>query len=74
VIEGAGEGQTPEECARSLIKGLEAGYYAITTEFITELLRTVGRGVGPTNGFFSDWILSGLGWVCNDYFAILLRK
>ncbi|KAG2176034.1 hypothetical protein INT44_000513 [Umbelopsis vinacea] len=72
VIEGAGEGQTPEECARSLTKGLEAGNYAITTEFITELLRTVGRGVGPTNGFFSDWILSGLGWIVSSGFTFYM--
>ncbi|KAI9284664.1 hypothetical protein BC943DRAFT_337961 [Umbelopsis sp. AD052] len=72
VIEGAGEGQTPEECARSLTKGLEAGNYAITTEFITDLLRTVGRGVGPTNGFFSDWILSGLGWIVSSGFTFYM--
>ncbi|CAO3671687.1 unnamed protein product [Umbelopsis ramanniana] len=72
VIEGAGEGQTPEECARSLTKGLEAGYYAITTEFITELLRTVGRGVGPTNGFFSDWILSSVGWIVSSGFTFYM--
>jgi hypothetical protein len=65
-IEGANAGQSPEECARSLTKGLEAGHYAITTDFLTELLRTVGRGVGPTNGFFSDWILSAVGWVRAD--------
>ncbi|KAH8549368.1 hypothetical protein BGW37DRAFT_522501 [Umbelopsis sp. PMI_123] len=69
VIEGTNDGQTPEECARSLTKGLEAGYYSITTDFLTDLLRTVGRGVGPTNGFFSDWILSGLGWIVSSGFT-----
>jgi len=68
-IEGANAGQTPEECARSLTKGLEAGHFAITTDFLTELLRTVGRGVGPTNGFFSDWILSGVGWLVSSGFT-----
>ncbi|KAJ2957682.1 hypothetical protein NQZ79_g6660 [Umbelopsis isabellina] len=71
-IEGTNEGQTPEECARSLVKGLEAGQYAITTDFLTELLRTVGRGVGPTNGFFSDWIMSGVGWIVSSGFTFYM--
>ncbi|KAM3582308.1 3-dehydrosphinganine reductase [Umbelopsis sp. WA50703] len=71
-IEGNNAGQTPEECARSLIKGLEAGQYAITTDFLTELLRTVGRGVSPTNGFFSDWIMSGVGWIVSSGFTFYM--
>ncbi|CAO3684729.1 unnamed protein product [Umbelopsis vinacea] len=71
-IEGANAGQSPEECARSLTKGLEAGHYAITTDFLTELLRTVGRGVGPTNGFFSDWILSAVGWLVSSGFTFYM--
>ncbi len=36
--------QTSTECAQSLLKGLLAGEYMITTDFISEVLRCTVRG------------------------------
>ncbi|SAM07847.1 hypothetical protein [Absidia glauca] len=43
-IEGANEPQTPEECAKSLMKGLYAGHYMIMVDFVSEILRCTTRG------------------------------
>lgn len=67
-IEGINIPQTPEECAISLIRGLKAGYYNITTELLIEILRSTGRGVSPTNCFFIDWIYAGIGWIFSSAF------
>jgi len=52
---------SPDICAQILIDGLSKGQYYITNEFLTELARAIGHGVGPRNSFFFDLFLSPLG-------------
>lgn len=63
IIEGANTPQTSTECAQSLMKGLHQGQYMIVTDAISEVLRCVVRGVGPTNNLVLDYILAIIGQV-----------
>jgi len=43
--------------------GMNKGYYQITNDFITDLVRTQTRGAVPWNNPIYDFILSGLAFV-----------
>ncbi|KAK8854483.1 hypothetical protein IAR55_003221 [Kwoniella newhampshirensis] len=47
---------TPEECSRRLENGLKKGYYQITDNLVTDLVRLRSNGGVPTNNFFMDTI------------------
>ena len=44
----------------SSLKGLERGYYQITNDLITDILRVASRGNAPWNNILFDWILLGI--------------
>ncbi|KAI8089799.1 uncharacterized protein BX664DRAFT_333912 [Halteromyces radiatus] len=71
-IEGTNEPQTPEECAKSLMKGLYAGHYMIMVDFISDLLRCTTRGVSPSNNFFLDFLLALIGQFVGSGYAIYM--
>ncbi|EPB87437.1 hypothetical protein HMPREF1544_05747 [Mucor circinelloides 1006PhL] len=70
IIEGANTPQTSTECAQSLMKGLHQGQYMIVTDAISEVLRCVVRGVGPTNNLVLDYILAIIGQPIGSAFAL----
>ncbi|KAL9937851.1 hypothetical protein V8E36_003396 [Tilletia maclaganii] len=50
-IEAGDEPQTPEVCARGLLKGVQSGHFMITTDFQSDLFRsTSAGGATPGNG------------------------
>ncbi|UZJ53196.1 hypothetical protein CBS101457_002516 [Exobasidium rhododendri] len=53
---GESDGQTPEQCARGLLKGVEANHFFITTDFLTELFRASSATGGsiPSNNWLLD--------------------
>ncbi|KAF7732156.1 3-dehydrosphinganine reductase [Apophysomyces ossiformis] len=71
-IEGANTPQTPDECAKSLLKGVYAGHYMIMTDFISELLRATSRGVAPTNNAILDWAMAILGQPIASGYALYM--
>ncbi|KAJ2562634.1 3-dehydrosphinganine reductase [Coemansia sp. RSA 1822] len=62
-IEGADDGQTPEQCVRGMIKGLERGEFAIATDPIGMLFRCATRGVMPNNNFVLDSCVAWVAWI-----------
>ncbi|PWN38941.1 NAD(P)-binding protein [Ceraceosorus guamensis] len=54
-LEGTGSGLTPRQCAQGLLKGLSRNQFNITTDFLTELVRSAHLQNSPGNG----WILDG---------------
>ncbi|KAI8977622.1 hypothetical protein BDF20DRAFT_906546 [Mycotypha africana] len=72
IIEGANTPQTSEACAKSLMKGLHQGQYMIVTDFISEVLRCVVRGVGPTNNLLMDYILAAVGQPIGSAYALYM--
>ncbi|KAI8341523.1 hypothetical protein BC941DRAFT_493301 [Chlamydoabsidia padenii] len=71
-IEGANEPQTPEDCAKSLMKGLYAGHYMIMVDLLSNLLRCTTRGVSPSNNFFLDTLLALIGQVVGSGYALYM--
>jgi 3-dehydrosphinganine reductase len=63
IIEGGNTPQTSPQCAQSLMDGLRQGQYMIMTDAISEVLRCVTRGVGPTNHLVLDYIMAIIGQV-----------
>eukprot|EP00834_Sanchytrium_tribonematis_P007648 NODE_725_length_4426_cov_0.934597.p1 type:complete len:318 gc:universal NODE_725_length_4426_cov_0.934597:1205-2158(+) len=59
-IEGQTKPENPDTLAKKLIRGLELNYFAITTDFVTEMVYVAGRGVAPVRN------------VVNDLFSLLL--
>ncbi|KAG1055401.1 hypothetical protein G6F43_002648 [Rhizopus delemar] len=72
IIEGANTPQTSTECAQSLLKGLLAGEYMITTDFISEVLRCTVRGVSPTNNLILDWLMAVIGQPIGSGYALYM--
>ncbi|KAJ2131807.1 3-dehydrosphinganine reductase [Coemansia sp. RSA 921] len=62
-IEGADDGQTPEQCVRGMVKGLERGEFAIATDPIGMLFRCATRGVMPNNNFVLDTCIACVAWI-----------
>ncbi|PWY99684.1 NAD(P)-binding protein [Testicularia cyperi] len=62
-IEGTDEGLTPEQCAKGLLKGIEAKHFFITTDFNSELFRVAALGSAPTNRGVVDRILNVISWI-----------
>ncbi|KAJ9107233.1 hypothetical protein QFC20_003768 [Naganishia adeliensis] len=56
-IEEGDTPMTPEDCVKCLIDGLERGYFQITNDFITGILRVASRGNAPGNNIFWDTCL-----------------
>ncbi|GHJ87840.1 hypothetical protein NliqN6_4242 [Naganishia liquefaciens] len=56
-IEEGDNPMTPEACVECLITGLERGYYQITNDLITDILRVASRGNAPWNNIVWDGIL-----------------
>ncbi|KAG1224819.1 hypothetical protein G6F35_003784 [Rhizopus arrhizus] len=72
IIEGGNTPQTSTECAQSLLKGLLAGEYMITTDFISEVLRCTVRGVSPTNNLILDWLMAVIGQPIGSGYALYM--
>ncbi|KAN0065912.1 3-dehydrosphinganine reductase [Thecaphora frezii] len=62
-IEGDGSALTPGECAKRLIKGLQAGHFFITSDATTELFRTSALGSAPTNRGLLDRLTAIVAWI-----------
>ncbi|KAG0151718.1 hypothetical protein CROQUDRAFT_712677 [Cronartium quercuum f. sp. fusiforme G11] len=58
ILEGPDEGLLPDECAKRLIKGLEAGHCFITSDPIGHLFRTSMRGAAPISNYILDPIFA----------------
>ncbi|KAI7876722.1 NAD(P)-binding protein [Lichtheimia hyalospora FSU 10163] len=72
IIEGLSVPVSPVDCAKSLIKGLEAGRYMITNEFIAEVLRSATRGVNPSNSFILDTLMAIVGQPVGSIYALYM--
>eukprot|EP00835_Amoeboradix_gromovi_P005496 NODE_521_length_7287_cov_0.275042.p4 type:complete len:318 gc:universal NODE_521_length_7287_cov_0.275042:6447-5494(-) len=59
-IEGQTTPANPKSLAAKLIRGLELNYFAITTDFVTDMTYVASRGVAPVRN------------VVNDLFALLI--
>ncbi|KAI5449447.1 3-dehydrosphinganine reductase [Naganishia albida] len=56
-IEEGDTPMTPEDCVKCLINGLERGYFQITNDMITDILRVASRGNAPGNNVIWDTCL-----------------
>lgn len=64
--------QTPQAVVKKLISGLEKDHFVITSDFMTDLLRSVNRGVGRGHSVIGDAIKAGIGyWALEGYFRYL---
>ncbi|CAO3676229.1 unnamed protein product [Rhizopus stolonifer] len=72
IIEGANTPQTGTECAQSLMKGLLAGKYMITTDIVAEVLRCTVRGTNPTNNLVLDWLMAIIGQPIGSGYALYM--
>ncbi|KAJ9091376.1 hypothetical protein QFC21_007231 [Naganishia friedmannii] len=57
-IEEGDTPMTPEECVKCLMTGLQRGYFQITNDLVTDLLRVASRGNAPWNNMFWDSCLT----------------
>jgi len=71
-IEGPDPGQTPEDSARNLIRGLEKGYTYITSEIVGDLFRNSQGGLTPGNNVFMDAILSFAGLIAFPIWRLII--
>lgn len=62
-IEEGDEPISPEKCVEVLLSGMDKGYYQITNDFITDLVRSQTRGAVPMNNTLWDIVLSILGFI-----------
>ncbi|KAK0472491.1 oxidoreductase [Armillaria novae-zelandiae] len=62
-IEESDGGQTPEQSAESLLKGVQCGRFHISSDLIGNILRASTRGASPRSLVFLDEIYSFIGWV-----------
>ncbi|EPQ30953.1 uncharacterized protein PFL1_01142 [Pseudozyma flocculosa PF-1] len=62
-IEGADEGLTPEQCAKKLVRGLQANNFFITSDTVTDLFRSSALGSAPTNNVVLDRIMAVVAWI-----------
>jgi hypothetical protein len=69
-IEGQ-DGQTPEEAAKQLLKGIQRGQFLIPSEFIGALAASLNSGIVPGDFLILDLLRTVLGWVMNHYFTDL---
>jgi len=60
ILEGADEGQAPEEVARECLKGLQRGETMVTTSFLGELTRGAMWGMTPKGTTLRDLFM---GWL-----------
>lgn len=56
-IEGTDEGQTPEQCAAHLLRGIERHYFSVTDGLIGSWMRIASNGCAPGQGWLSDSLL-----------------
>lgn len=62
-IEESDGGQTPEQVANGLFKGIQNGDFHITTEFLGNIFRSSTRGVTPRNNLILDAVYGLIGSV-----------
>ncbi|KAK1223033.1 3-dehydrosphinganine reductase [Marasmius sp. AFHP31] len=62
-IEETDEGQTPEQVALGLLKGVQNGYFHITTDILGNIFRSSTRGATPGNNIILDWVYGLIGMV-----------
>ncbi|KAJ8088177.1 3-dehydrosphinganine reductase [Marasmius tenuissimus] len=60
-IEETDEGQTPEQVAMGLFKGVQRGYFHITTELLGDIFRSSTRGATPRNNPVLDVVYGLMG-------------
>ncbi|KAI8453726.1 hypothetical protein BY996DRAFT_7137945 [Phakopsora pachyrhizi] len=60
-IEGVDEGQSPEKCAKKLIRGLKNDQFLITSDPIGDLIRNSMTGITPISSMLYDPFLSFIG-------------
>ncbi|KAK1223035.1 3-dehydrosphinganine reductase [Marasmius sp. AFHP31] len=60
-IEETDEGQTPEQVALGLLKGVQNGYFHITTDILGNIFRSSTRGATPGNNIILDWVYGLVG-------------
>jgi 3-dehydrosphinganine reductase len=63
IEEGDISDPSPIKRAQTLLKGVESGDFAISSDIATELIRAASRGNAPGNGMFVDALLCTLGFV-----------
>ncbi|WFD22093.1 hypothetical protein MEQU1_000755 [Malassezia equina] len=56
-IEGTDEGQTPEQCAAHLLRGIERHYFSVTDGLIGSWMRIASNGCAPGQDWLSDSLL-----------------
>ncbi|KAJ9121604.1 hypothetical protein QFC22_002223 [Naganishia vaughanmartiniae] len=57
-IEEGDTPMTPDECVKCLMTGLQSGYFQITNDLITDILRVASRGNAPGNNIVWDACLT----------------
>lgn len=67
-IEGADEGQTPEQAAKGMYEGFVKGHAHISADFTTSLFRAGTRGATPRSNAFVDFWLDLLHFVSTGSF------
>ncbi|WFD26515.1 hypothetical protein MNAN1_001498 [Malassezia nana] len=56
-IEGTDEGQTPEQCAAHLLRGIERHQFSVTDGVIGYFMRIASGGCAPGHGWLGDTLL-----------------
>ncbi|KAK1223037.1 3-dehydrosphinganine reductase [Marasmius sp. AFHP31] len=62
-IEDTDDGQTPEQVALGLLKGVQNGYFHITTDILGNIFRSSTRGATPGNNIILDWVYGLVGMI-----------
>ncbi|KAL0570371.1 3-dehydrosphinganine reductase [Marasmius crinis-equi] len=60
-IEETDEGQTPEQVAQALFKGVQNGHFHIGTNLLGDIFRSSTRGVTPRNNLILDSVYALIG-------------
>lgn len=59
-IEEADGPQTPEQCAKGMLRGLRRGHFNLTSDWQTDLFRALNSRIQPGNGLLVDALKSTL--------------
>lgn len=64
IIEGSETSDSsPTSRAKTLLQGLNSGYFSITSDIVTDLFRCASLGTSPKANLLADTLLEMLAWV-----------
>ncbi len=69
-IEGADDGQTADQAAQALWRGLERGDAYISGDLLTNIFRARTRGAAPKNNWIVDAFLDWVSFVSLFHFGV----